>query len=61
MELRQSFFELLPCGTVIAASLDLGHQLQPGHMNDTECPFQFLPGTEPIVFLIYVSDGRIRC
>jgi hypothetical protein len=40
MELRQSFFEPLPCGAVIAAILDLGHQLQPGYMNDTERPFQ---------------------
>ena len=61
MKLRQSFFKLLPCGAVIATSFDLGHQLKPGYMNETERPFQLLPGIESIGFLIFFSDGRIRC
>jgi len=43
---------------LLATNLDLGHQLQPGHMNEAELPFQFLPGIEPIAFLIYAGMAR---
>jgi hypothetical protein len=57
MKLLQRLLEPLPSGALglLATNPDLGHQLQPGHMNDTERPFQLLPGSEPIAFLTRLS------
>ena len=57
MELCQRFLELLPRGALgrLTGSLDLGYQLQAGHMNQTERSFHVLPGVELAMFLIQVS------